>query len=105
MLRRDDATPGRKREYSTYAVSPQNHNATNGAVGIDAMPPMADAAAEAVEEADTAGGLPEGAKFPLPELPLPPTSNLTRRYLPIVQQVTGLLIQDGKACLAAGGTG
>lgn len=102
MLRRDDAAPGAKREYSTYAVPPQDGSAASGAVdigAIGAMPAAADAAGEAVEEADTAGGLPEGAKFPLPELPLPPTSNLSRRYSPIVAQVTGLLMRHGKACL------
>ncbi|KAL9075873.1 MAG: hypothetical protein Q9161_001266 [Pseudevernia consocians] len=38
----------------------------------------------------------QGHIFGLPELPLPSTSHLKRRYDPIVHQVTNLLMQDGK---------
>ena len=40
--------------------------------------------------------LPEGAKYPLPDLPLPPTSILRKRYPPVVEQVTNLIMRDGK---------
>ena len=39
-------------------------------------------------------------KFGLPTLPLPPGSNLRKRYEPIVDQVTKLLMQDGKLSVA-----
>lgn len=38
----------------------------------------------------------EGHIFGLPTLPIPSTSNLKHRYDPVVQQVTNLLMQDGK---------
>jgi hypothetical protein len=42
----------------------------------------------------------EGHKFGLPTLPLPPGSNLRKRYEPIVEQVTKLLMKDGKLSVA-----
>lgn len=42
----------------------------------------------------------EGHKFGLPTLPLPPGSNLRKRYEPIVDQVTKLLMRDGKLSVA-----
>lgn len=42
----------------------------------------------------------EGHKFGLPALPLPPGSNLRKRYEPIVEQVTKLLMRDGKLSAA-----
>lgn len=43
---------------------------------------------------------PAGQIFGLPELPLPPKSHLKHRYDPIVEQVTNLLMQDGKKSIA-----
>lgn len=41
-----------------------------------------------------------GLKFELPELPLPPGSHLKYRYEPIVDQITNLLMVDGKKATA-----
>ncbi|KKA30011.1 hypothetical protein TD95_004400 [Thielaviopsis punctulata] len=37
-----------------------------------------------------------GHKFPLPELPLPPNSQLKERYHPVLHQIVRLLMRDGK---------
>lgn len=39
-------------------------------------------------------------KFELPKLPLPPQSHLKHRYHPLVEQVTNLIMRDGKKSLA-----
>ena len=44
--------------------------------------------------------VPEGAKWPIPALPLPPNANLKYRYDPVVQQVTNLLMKHGKLSVA-----
>lgn len=44
-----------------------------------------------LEEAES-----EGHIFGLPELPIPSTSHIKHRYDPIIEQVTNLLMQDGK---------
>lgn len=41
-----------------------------------------------------------GHKFPLPELPLPPFSNRKERYDTVVDQVTNLIMKDGKLSVA-----
>ncbi|KAI9699945.1 MAG: hypothetical protein M1836_002479 [Candelina mexicana] len=51
-------------------------------------------------EMEDAEVIPEGAKWPLPALPLPPNANLKYRYDPVVQQVTNLLMKDGKLSVA-----
>ncbi|KAL0934303.1 mitochondrial 37S ribosomal protein uS7m [Colletotrichum truncatum] len=43
---------------------------------------------------------PVGHKFPLPNLPLPPQSHLKSRYHPVLDQVTNLMMRDGKKSLA-----
>ncbi len=43
---------------------------------------------------------PPGQIFGLPALPLPSNSHLKHRYDPIVEQVTNLLMQDGKKSIA-----
>jgi small subunit ribosomal protein S7 len=70
-------TPGSQRSYSTEASVPD-------------IPP------KQFDIVDVHAGLPAGAKFSLPDLPLPPTSRLRHRYSPIVDQVTNLIMQDGK---------
>jgi len=42
----------------------------------------------------------QGVKFGMPTLPLPPGSVLQKRYEPIVDQVTKLLMRDGKLSVA-----
>ncbi|KAI9838361.1 MAG: hypothetical protein M1819_005629 [Sarea resinae] len=44
--------------------------------------------------------IPFGAKFDIPQLPLPSNSNLKHRYDPVVQQVTNLLMRHGKQSVA-----
>ncbi|TDZ39399.1 37S ribosomal protein S7 [Colletotrichum spinosum] len=39
-------------------------------------------------------------KFPLPQLPLPPHSHLKQRYHPVLDQLTNLMMRDGKKSLA-----
>lgn len=46
----------------------------------------------------TGGG--EGHKFGVPELPISSTSNLHYRYDPVVNQITNLLMKDGKLSVA-----
>lgn len=41
-----------------------------------------------------------GHKFPLPTIPLPPQSHLKRRYDPVVEQITKLMMVDGKLSVA-----
>lgn len=41
-----------------------------------------------------------GHKFGLPELPLPSNAHLKHRYDPIVEQVTNLMMRDGKKSVA-----
>lgn len=41
-----------------------------------------------------------GHKFPLPVLPLPPHSHLKSRYHPVLDQLTNLMMRDGKKSLA-----
>ncbi|CCF41477.1 30S ribosomal protein S7 [Colletotrichum higginsianum] len=41
-----------------------------------------------------------GYKFPLPSLPLPPHSHLKSRYHPVLDQLTNLMMRDGKKAQA-----
>lgn len=75
-------TPGSKRQYSTEAVQ-KPEGAVSPAI-LNALRPV-----------------PEGAKFPLPDLPIPSTANLHRRYSPILDMVTNLIMKDGKVHSAA----
>lgn len=69
-------TPGTKRNYSTAAADKKT--VASQAI-LNALRPV-----------------PEGAKFPLPDLPLPSTAHLHRRYSPILDMVTNLIMKDGK---------
>ena len=42
----------------------------------------------------------KGHKFPLPSMPLPQGSEKDKRYDPVVQQVTNLIMRDGKKAAA-----
>ena len=42
----------------------------------------------------------QGHIFGLPSLPLPSNANLKYRYDPIIKQVTGLIMRDGKLAVA-----
>ena len=41
-----------------------------------------------------------GYKFELPELPLPKNAHIKYRYDPLIEQVTNLLMRDGKKSVA-----
>jgi len=93
VLKDPTATPGSKRKYSTLT------GFGDGAAGIGRptdIPPVQ------VDDVDINPQpvLPEGAKYPLPNLPLPPTSILRKRYSPVVEQVTSLIMRDGKKATA-----
>ncbi|KAF9876076.1 30S ribosomal protein S7 [Colletotrichum karsti] len=49
---------------------------------------------------EISGGGNRGHKFPLPSLPLPPHSHLKSRYHPVLDQLTNLMMRDGKKSLA-----
>ncbi|KAK5116813.1 hypothetical protein LTR85_009073 [Meristemomyces frigidus] len=59
-----------------------------------AEPQVPEPASQAIQEEKT------GHNFPLPALPLPPNSHKDHRYDPVVQQVTNLLMRDGKKAAA-----
>ena len=42
----------------------------------------------------------EGHKFGLPNIPIPRDMNMKRRYEPVLDQVTKLLMRDGKLAKA-----
>ncbi|KAK2049274.1 ribosomal protein S7 [Colletotrichum somersetense] len=52
------------------------------------------------EEVEVARPQPPGYKFPLPKLPLPPHSHLKSRYHPVLDQMTNLMMRDGKKAQA-----
>ncbi|KAK4624271.1 37S ribosomal protein S7, mitochondrial [Fulvia fulva] len=70
------------------------------------MLPTAAEQADHDAELDASSNLPvpqqggEGHKFPLPELPLAQGLNKDYRYDPVVQQITNLIMQDGKKAAA-----
>jgi len=88
VLKDPTATPRSKRKYSTLT------GFGDGAAGIGRptdIPPV-----QVDVDINPKPVLPEGAKYPLPNLPLPPTSILRKRYPPVVEQVTNLIMRDGK---------
>ncbi|CCX06157.1 ribosomal protein S7 domain-containing protein [Pyronema domesticum] len=99
VLKKD--IPGSKREYSTIAPNPRDDNIVD-AVDINAAVPPANLAEDVVvDDVSVPGGLVQGAKFPLPSLPLPAQeANIHYRYSPILEQVTNLLMRDGKKATA-----
>ncbi|GKT65976.1 LOW QUALITY PROTEIN: 30s ribosomal protein s7 [Colletotrichum tofieldiae] len=52
------------------------------------------------EEVEVATPQPPSYKFPLPKLPLPPHSHLKSRYHPVLDQLTNLMMRDGKKAQA-----
>lgn len=80
VLKKD--LPGSKRSYSTMVP----------AGGQQQQQPVEP---RAVDDVEIHAGIPHGAKFPLPDLPLPPTANLKKRYPPIVEQFTNMIMKKG----------
>ncbi|KAF3482873.1 uncharacterized protein GIQ15_02197 [Arthroderma uncinatum] len=58
------------------------------------------AASNRGESVEVGQGIPEGFKFEPPTLPLPPNERVNRRYEPLVEQFTKLMMKDGKLSLA-----
>lgn len=50
--------------------------------------------------AQSAGDVTLGHKFPLPEKPYPEGFNMKKRYHPVLEQITRLLMRDGKLSVA-----
>jgi small subunit ribosomal protein S7 len=79
-------TPKGSRSYSTMTTQPSaNSGVDMGLVDLTA-----------------ANNLPEtpGLKFEMPTLPLPKGGHVQRRYDPVVEQVTNLLMRHGKKSVA-----
>ena len=89
MLKKGNAVPGSRREYSSFWTPSADADKLVGDFADVVLPAV-------VEPVDVASLLPAGAKFPLPELPLPSNAHMRHRYSPIVEQVTNLIMKDGK---------
>ncbi|KAL0632263.1 hypothetical protein Q9L58_008862 [Maublancomyces gigas] len=59
-----------------------------------------DPAATPTAAASVSLPLPDGAKFPLPTLPIPARAHLNHRYSPLLDQVTNFLMRHGKKATA-----
>lgn len=92
--------PSNSRSYSTTAVQRQelSHDLSSSSQLPD--PAIIGNGNSLIQSPSTEQQDQPGQKFGLPSLPLPPNRNLHRRYEPIVEQLTGLLIQHGKKGVA-----
>ncbi|KAM5429382.1 hypothetical protein McanMca71_004281 [Microsporum canis] len=95
---------GSKRSFSTSArlgqqeqKSVQDNSSKDPSVATVANMLAASNRGESVEVAE---GIPEGFKFEPPTLPLPPDGRINRRYEPLVEQFTKLIMKHGKLSLA-----
>jgi hypothetical protein len=79
------------RGYSTFVDPRENGQADEVDFDASASDVQADAVDIGLEHA-----LPEGAKYPLPTLPLPPSAVMRKRYPSVLEQVTNLIMRDGK---------
>ncbi|TKA61523.1 hypothetical protein B0A55_10901 [Friedmanniomyces simplex] len=103
-----NAKPATGRSFSTMA----RRRAADMTPGIDesaglppSMLPTADQRALYAQEQQPLAPQPvqeekKGHKFPLPALPLPSNGNKDHRYDPVVDQITNLLMRDGKKAVA-----
>lgn len=81
-----NSTPKGSRSYSTATTQ------AGGSNGLDMG--LVD-----LESANIAAEIP-GLKFEMPSLPLPKDGHVKRRYDPVVEQVTNLLMRHGKKSVA-----
>ena len=86
--RRLEVQPHDNTPYDPTAVTDSDQRSRYAAAAAAAMPTPDDSADR------------PGHKFPLPSRPMPHNANRSRRYEPIVEQLTGLLIIDGKKARA-----
>lgn len=100
---------GSSRSFSTFARLNQ-HQEQNGGVqggaggwaGDPSISMIADMIASADKGALETGeqAVKEGYKFEAPTLPFPRSANMKKRYEPVVEQFTKLIMKDGKLSLA-----
>lgn len=83
-MKQEAGIPSGKRSYSTIA----NPNDPDAAFPEPELVP--------VDQITVHAGIPKGAKFPLPDMPMPREANLHRRYPEIIDQLTNLMMKDGK---------
>jgi small subunit ribosomal protein S7 len=87
-----------RRSFSTMARRPQEDLSSFDASSLD--PSMIPSAEQRSLYAAQSATLAVGHKFPLPDLPLPQGSHHEYRHDAIIEQVIGLLMQDGKKAAA-----
>lgn len=100
-------TSGGKRGFSTYArrqLAPEteSHVQPHTDYAFDAAGNL-DAAAFGLERFDPrapAQPAAQGLKFDAPTMPMPRQAHLKHRYDPVVEQVTKLIMRDGKLSVA-----
>ncbi|EGD99093.1 30S ribosomal protein S7 [Trichophyton tonsurans CBS 112818] len=92
---------GSKRSFSTSARLHQGEVKGNSPADPSAAT-VANmlAASNRGESVDVEKGIPEGFKYEPPTLPLPPNERFDRRYEPLVEQFTKLIMKHGKLSLA-----
>lgn len=90
------SAPKGARSYSTSA----RRRAETQAIENPESPKILNSQTVAMLNARPSESSPPGQIFGLPELPPPGRSHLKHRYDPIVEQVTNLLMQDGKKSIA-----
>ncbi|CAK4031040.1 related to 30S ribosomal S7 [Lecanosticta acicola] len=98
-------TPGGTRSFSTWARRQQDLSLNPEQTGsLDpSMLPTAEQQAQYAAELDASSNVPvenPGHKYPLPTLPLPGNLRKDKRYDAIVDQVTNLMMIDGKKSVA-----
>ncbi|KAK2873532.1 hypothetical protein FQN49_002272 [Arthroderma sp. PD_2] len=94
--KRSFSTSSRLRQEERKGVENAASNDPSAAAVADML--AASNRGEAVEVEQEA--IPEGFKFEPPTLPLPPNEHLRRRYEPLLEQFTKLIMKDGKLSLA-----
>jgi small subunit ribosomal protein S7 len=80
------AAPKGSRSYSTMTTPTVNSGLDMGLVDVQSATPQLPLA--------------PGLKFEMPTLPLPKDGHVKRRYDPVVEQVTNLLMQHGEKSVA-----
>jgi hypothetical protein len=90
--------PEGSRSYSTSAILRQREQAD--ATSSQSDPSVSVLANMIVEATQVAVESHSGLKFEMPVTPLPKTEHVKRRYDPLVEQFTKLLLQDGKLSAA-----
>lgn len=96
---KDDITPSAPKGARSYSTSARRR-AEAQAIEHSQDTDIFNSQTMGLSEPKTSKSQPPGQIFGLPELPLPSKSHLKHRYDPIVEQVTNLLMQDGKKSIA-----